>query len=563
MAELIDHRLRGRWAPDDTVSPGSQQSHHPALPESAWRWLRERTGGPDRGRALAAVDEAMPAPEPPEPSALPPDAAAALRSVLGEAGLLLAGKDRLGRTGGLSYLDLLRRRLGEPVAVPDAVLLPADPEQVQAAVDACREHDLAVVPFGGGTSVVGGVAALRGGKPAVLAMDLVRLDRLVEVDPASRLAVLQAGVRGPAAERLLAGHGLTLGHLPQSFERATVGGFVATRSAGQASSGFGRFEDMVHGLRLATPAGAWRLGVAPASAAGPDLRQLVCGSEGAFGVVTEATLRVRPAPGARHYVGLVLDGWRRGGDAVQALAQAGVLADVTRLSDPDETAAGLALGGGRKSALVGRYLRLRSIAEPCLLVLGWEDVTTSALAGRRSATLRALRRFRPVSLGTAAGRTWRRGRFAGPRQRDVLMAAGVCVETLETAASWSALPALRAAVRSALTGALSTRQVRPLVLCHISHAYETGASLYFTVLVPRSADDPVGQWQRAKRAASDVIVASGGTITHHHAIGVDHQPWLAAEIGAIGVEVLRAVKRAVDPTGILNPGKLIGDATVT
>ena len=494
-------------------------------------------------------------------STLPEPAAEELRTVVGDGGLLLDRDARLGRSGGLSYLDLLRHRAAGELAVPDAVVLPADPDEVTAVLAVCTRHDVAVVPFGGGTSVVGGVAALRAGHVAVVALDLARLDRLVSVDPMSRLAVLQAGVVAPRAERLLAEHGLTLGHLPQSFERATIGGFAATRSAGQASSGYGRFEDMVEGVRVATPRGEWRLGAAPASAAGPDLRELVVGSEGAFGVITEVTVRVREIPTERHYEGYVLDGWETGADAIRELAQRRVLADVTRLSDPQETELAFTLTGGWQTALVRRYLRLRGRTQPCLLILGWEAADRGELAMRRAATLRALRRFRPVRLGRPAGESWRHGRFGGPRQRDVLMDAGVCVETLETAAYWSNLDALRDAVRAALTDALTDTSSMPgrvpVVACHVSHAYETGASLYFTTIVPRDETDPVGQWARAKAAACAAI-GPLGTITHHHAVGVDHAPYLGAEIGALGAEVLGAVKRAVDPAGVMNPGKLIG-----
>jgi len=529
-------------------APRDRWTNHPAtLPPHALTALAARWG------------TAAPTPRPADPAATGAERAlaeavrAALVGVVGAEYVLTGVDERRGRAGGLSYLDLLRHRLGGPPAMPDAVVLPADPEQVQGVLHACRLHDVAVVPFGGGTSVVGGVDALRGDKDAVIALDLRRLDRLVRVDETSRLAVLQAGVRGPDAERLLAAYGLTLGHLPQSFERATIGGFAVTRSAGQASSGYGRFEDMVQGLRLATPAGEWRAGRAPASAAGPDLKRLVLGSEGAFGVVTEVTLRVRQLPTHRRYEVLVLDGWQRGLQAVRALAQRGALADVTRLSDPAETDLGLSMTGGRKTAMVRRYLRARGVAEPCLLVLGWEAGSRRELAARRGATRRVIREFRPVSLGARAGEAWRRGRFAGPRQRDALMAAAVCVETLETAAYWSAVPELADEVRAALAAALPTA----VVACHVSHAYETGASLYFTVLAPRDEHDPVGQWQRAKRAAGDAIARRDGTITHHHAVGVDHLPWLRAEIGDLGAEALRAVKAALDPTGIMNPGKLL------
>lgn len=516
--------------------------------------LRARTGltaAPAPQHHVTTVDE----------SELTHEQIAALRRVLGEEYLLVARADRLGRAGGLSYVDLLGRRDGTELAVPDAVALPGDHDAVAAVLRVCVEQDIAVVPFGGGTSVVGGVAALRGDKSAVLALDLGRLDRLVTLDPMSRTATFEAGVVAPEAERLLSQHGLTLGHFPQSYERATIGGFAATRSAGQASSGYGSFPRMVEAVRLATPRGEWRVGVAPESAAGPDLREIALGNEGALGVITEVTVRVRAVGRARKYEGYVLDGWDRGLDAARALAQEGALADVTRLSDPDETEVGFAMSGALPARFLGGYLRARGIRRPCLLVVGWESTSDSRLRARRAETLRLLRGYDPVRLGSAAGENWRRGRFSGPRQRDALLDAGVCVETLETAAFWSRVPELREAVRGALVGELATAGRTPIVMCHVSHAYETGASLYFTVLVPRSGHDARGQWLRAKRAACEAISGSGdrptGTITHHHGVGTDHAPYLTAEIGQLGADVLVSVKRTLDPTGIMNPGKLI------
>ncbi|GGU83146.1 FAD-binding oxidoreductase [Lentzea flava] len=502
------------------------------LPPHALAWLSERVG-------LGEPFEEVPLSAP--DSALSADAFTALEAV---SAVSVDAADRLGRAGGLSYLDLLRHRGHGTLAVPDAVVQPATPDEVVEVLQVCVEHDVAVVPFGGGTSVVGGVEALRGDKSAVVALDLAGLGALVSVDPVSRVAVLQAGLTGPAAERLLGEHGFTLGHVPQSFERATIGGFAATRSAGQASSGYGRFEDMVESLRVATPVGEWVVGAAPASAAGPDLKQLVLGSEGLFGVITEVAVRVRPKPYGPRYEGFVVDGWEAGVDLVRTLAQDGVLADVTRLSDVDETEVALELAGPR-AATLKKYLRFRRIAEPCLVILGWE-------CRSRSATMSSLSGRKVVRLGRAMGVAWLHGRFNGPRQRDALLDAGVCVETLETATHWSRVSEMRDAVRVALVGELGN----PVVMCHVSHAYETGASLYFTVLVPRDLGDPVGQWERAKVAASDAI-SRLGTITHHHAVGRDHLPWLEKEIGGIGVGVLRAVKAQLDPTGILNPGKLI------
>jgi alkyldihydroxyacetonephosphate synthase len=541
----IDHTLRGAW----TAQP------HP-LSDRVLRRLRARTGLADvRTPAAPVADLAV------APSALSTEAVRELTAVVGDSHVLTDRESRLGRAGGLSYVDLLRFRGEGGLAVPDGVVLPADPDEVTLVVQTCARLGVGVVPFGGGTSVVGGVTALRGGLDAVVAVDLARLDRLVSVDPVARLAVLQAGVRGPDAERLLAARGWTLGHVPQSFERATIGGFAATRSAGQASSGYGRFEDMVVGVRVATPRGEWQLGVAPASAAGPDLRALVIGSEGAFGVITEVTVRVRPRPTYARYEAFVFDGWERGAAAVRELAQHRVLATVTRLSDMDETEVALMSSGGIGEAAVRGYLRVRGVREPCLLVLGWEASRAAELCRSRAATRRVLRSKRPIALGQAPGKAWLRGRFGGPRQRDALLDVGMCVETLETATYWSALSELRSGVRAALTSALTGESTRPIVMCHVSHAYETGASLYFTVLAPRAAEDPVGQWQRAKAAAAQAIGGDRGrplgTITHHHAVGVDHAPYLNGEIGDLGVEVLAAVKRTLDPIGILNPGKLI------
>jgi alkyldihydroxyacetonephosphate synthase len=547
----ISHTLRDRWTDE-------QATEQTTLPAHALRWLADRTGlRPVATPVLPAVSRAI------APSELPAAARAALADVLGAEHVLLDDDARIGRAGGLSYLDLMRHRGAGPIVAPDAVVTPADPVQVQQVLMVCAAHRIGVIPFGGGTSVVGGVAALRGDKVAVLALDLYRLDALVTVDPVSHTAVLQAGVRAPDAERLLAAHGFTLGHVPQSFERATIGGFAATRSAGQASSGYGRFEDMVVGLRVATLRGEWRLGVAPASAAGPDLRALVLGGEGAFGVITEVTVRVRPVPAVHRYEGFALPSWEAGTAAVRTLAQYRVPATVTRLSDMDETEGSLALKGGWQTGALRAYLRARQVSEPCLLILGWEGGCRRELAAKRAATLAVLRPHRPVRLGRAVGAAWEHGRFAGPRQRDALLGIGMCVETLETATSWAKLSQLRTEVREALIGELHTPEARPVVMCHVSHAYETGASLYFTVLVPRSAT-PLDQWQQAKKAACEVISGGSGgdgplgTITHHHAVGVDHAPFLIREIGSVGIEVLAGLKACLDPDGLLNPGKLLG-----
>jgi alkyldihydroxyacetonephosphate synthase len=521
------------------------------LPAHALRWLDREVGRgrPSRPVALDAV--AVP------PSRLDDGVRAALLAVVGAAGLRDDHDARAQHAAGRSYLDLLRLRAGEVEAVPDAVVLPGSADEVEAVLRACAAHGVAVVPFGGGTSVVGGVTPLRGRHQAVVSLDLCRLDRLLAVDREALTAVFEPGVRGPAAEALLAPHGLTLGHFPQSFEHASLGGYAATRSAGQASTGYGRFDEMVTAVEMCTPAGRLQLGRGAATAAGPDLLGLVVGSEGAFGVLTSVSVRVRPTPEVRRYEGVFFRTWSDGCAALRALEQGGVAPDVARLSDPDETRMQLALAGsGGVKGWAGRaVLRLRGYGDGCLAILGWEG-TAKSVKARRRASLAVVTRHGAMPVGTSVGERWAHGRFDGPYLRDDLLDAGVLVETLETSASWSRLHETRDAVRAALHDALSTTP--PVVLCHVSHLYRHGASLYFTVLA-RQDDDAIAQWQRAKDAASAAIVACGATITHHHAVGTDHRTHLPAEIGGLGVEVLRAVKAVLDPAGVMNPGKLLAE----
>ncbi|MFD1537806.1 FAD-binding oxidoreductase [Nonomuraea guangzhouensis] len=483
--------------------------------------------------------------------ALSPALLAALAEVVGHEHVLTSRAARIGHTRGKSTPDLLRMRAGDGSDAPDAVVLPGSHDEVAALLRVCAAERIAVVPFGGGTSVVGGLAASRSGFAGVVALDLARLDRLVSVDAESMVVTVEPGLRAPEAERLLERHGLTLGHFPQSFEYATLGGFAAARSSGQASAGYGRFDDMVVGLTVATPSGDLSLGRAPKSAAGPDLRQLLLGSEGVFGVITALRLRVRRVPERRVYEGWRFGSFREGTAALRALAQEGPLPTVLRLSDETETMIGLArpdaIGGGDSGCLV-----IAGYEGPAAQGSATSAEAATSVEGRRAGAGAVLARMGGVPLGTEPGQAWEHGRFAAPYLRDSLLAVGATVETVETAGFWSALPRLYDAVRLALLGALES----PLVMCHVSHVYETGASLYFTVVTAQKGD-PVEQWERAKEAVSAAIVAAGGTISHHHGVGRDHREAYAAELGPVGVDILRAVKSRLDPAGILNPGILI------
>ncbi len=530
------------------------------LPEGTAGLLRDLLGV----RPAAAAPPALRALKVADPRLSGADLTA-LAAIVGDGNVRADAETRVRHTRGKSTPDLLRIRAGETSDAPDAVVLPGSHEEVLAVLGECAARRIAVVPFGGGTSVVGGLepvlseagrtstphgapAAPRG-VDAFIALDLRRMDRLVEIDEVSRTAVLQPGLRAPDAEALLAERGFTLGHFPQSFEWATIGGFAAARSSGQASAGYGRFDDMVVGLTVATPEGALDLGRAPKSAAGPDLRQLVLGSEGALGVITSVTVRIRPVPEAREYEGWRFASFDAGAAALRRLAQDGPLPTVLRLSDETETMVGLAdpsaIGEGASSA-------------GCLAVLGFEG-TPADVAARRAGAAEVLRDAGGEPLGAGPGEKWEHGRFNAPYLRDSLLDAGAFAETLETAAFWSDVPELYEAVRTAITGTLSEAGTPPLVMCHISHVYPSGASLYFTV-VSAQGEDPVEHWARAKRAANDAIVDAGGTISHHHGVGTDHRDWYAKEIGPLGAAVLRAVKERVDPVGILNPGVLVPPA---
>ena len=463
---------------------------------------------------------------------------------------------RVSHGAGRSYPDLIRLRKGQ-VSGPDAVVYPGSHDEVRALLELCSESGVAVVPFGGGTSVVGGVEPTAGSFAAVIALDLARMSGVLEIDEVSQFARVAAGTTGPELEAALGARGLTLGHLPQSWEYITVGGSVATRSAGQASTGYGRIDKQVLGLRLAAPAGEVEVKVQPGTAGPtPALRELLVGSEGVLGVITEATLAVRAAPEVRQYEGWSFRSFAIGVEAFRELEQAHAAGDVSRLSDEPETMMSLASAGqsgGTAAKLAQRYLKLRGHEGGCLAILGFEGESEEALDRANRARM-LLRSAGGLRLGSKPGAAWEHQRFRAPYLRDELLDRGVLVETLETATTWTNLHNLYGAVVSALRGSLGERS---LVMCHVSHLYPAGASLYFTFMAAQDIGREIEQWRAAKTAACDAIIAAGGTITHHHAIGADHAPWMRAEIGDVGIDLLRAVKARLDPRGVMNPGKLL------
>jgi alkyldihydroxyacetonephosphate synthase len=524
-----------------------------SLPKAARRHLAKELGWSPRSTPPVAVESIRLA-----PSRLPEEARTRLVDLLGEANVHTDRESRLRRAGGKSYLDLLRRRGGDASDAPDAVVLPGSTEETAALLAACGDLGVVVVPFGGGTSVVGGLAGVDPDDRPSIAVDLSRMSSVHALDVPSSLVTVGPGMRGPALEQALGREGLTFGHLPQSWEFATLGGYAATRSAGQNSTGVGRFDELVAGLTLATPSGVLHLGSPPATAAGPDLLGLALGSEGTLGIITELTLRVRPKPASSSYEGWSFRSWAAGLAALQQLARHDLLPDIVRLSDADETRANLLMAAGAGARALRGILTARGHADGCLLVLGWEGLPTLVRA-RRKAAASLLRDGGAIRVGRKVAESWKSHRFQAPYLRDTLMDGGLLVETLETAATWSALPTVYDAVRRALRETLTREGRRPLVMSHVSHGYPTGASIYVTVLADRDDALPIQQWLSAKRAATDALLAAGGTLTHHHAVGADHRPWMEREVGPLGVEVLRAVKERLDPQGICNPGVLLPD----
>ncbi len=537
-------------------------AHSPALNARTLELLRETVGVSDAPRPPVAL-EAVRLPR----TRLDGDVRAALEAIVGAGAVKDDHFERVAHAAGKGYVDLVRMRAGEPAGAPDAIVLPDGHEQLRAVLELCASRSLAVVPFGGGTSVVGGVEPLSDGHAATIALDTRGIAQIVELDHESRIVTVGAGMRGPELERALAAEGLTLGHWPQSYEYVTIGGCAASRSAGQASSGYGSIAKMVLGLRMATPTGDLALAPMPASAAGPGLRELIVGSEGTLGVIDEVSLRVRRAPQRRAYEGVMFETFAAGAQALRAMAQEHAMPEVARLSDAAETRMSMALagGGGVKGRLARAYLtargrgertKLGQETERCIAIFGFEG-EEHEVKGRRRRALALARHNGGVALGGSPGRAWLQGRFQAPYLRDELLSHGVMVETLETATRWTNVERLHDAVADAIERALAQEGTPGIVMCHISHLYETGASLYYTFIARQREGAEIEQWRTVKRAASEAIVSGGGTITHHHAVGRDHAPWLQSEIGKHGVAAIAALKAELDPAGIMNPGKLL------
>lgn len=467
--------------------------------------------------------------------------------------------DRLLHAAGQSLGDWINLRGGTVPCFPDGVAYPLTEDDVRQLLAYAQKTGAMVIPYGGGTSVVGHLSAPEGDRP-VLTVDMGRMNGLIELDQDNHLADFQAGVRGPDLEAALRARGFTLGHYPQSFEYSTLGGWVATRSAGQLSLAYGRIERLFAGGRVQTPEGDLELPAFPASAAGPDLRDFILGSEGKVGIISRAAVRVSALPERETFLAAFFPGPDSGMAAVRALARSSMPLAMLRLSLPEETATNLALAGsGRLIDLLNRYLAWRGAGpDKCMLLYG-------AVGGGKEVN-RAMRRAAGiikehggVPVGARPGHEWRKNRFRVPYLRNVLWEKGYAVDTLETATTWSRVEQTVAAIETALRDGLKESGEQVHVFTHLSHVYPQGSSIYTSYLFRIDADpgETMRRWQLLKGAASRAIVRCGGTISHQHGVGLDHRSYLAAEKGTLGLEMIRSVCKTADPAGIMNPGKLV------
>ena len=450
---------------------------------------------------------------------------------------------------GKSYVDIVRGFRGRFEHPPDFVLRPREESEIEGALEWCAAERIAAIPFGGGTSVVGGVTPqIDGSFNGVVSIDLGALDRVLEVDEVSRSARIQAGALGPALEAQLGERGMTLRHFPQSFELSTLGGWIATRAAGHFATVWTHIEDLVESVRALTPAGVWQSRRLPGSGAGVSPDRMLAGSEGALGVITEAWVRVQPRPTHRASTGVRFGSFAAGAECVRAISQSGLYPSNCRLLDPGE--AGLTLASDDRS--IGRH---------ALLVLGFESTDHSVDAAMARALELCAAHGGDATGGRRGGSdavgSWREAFLGAPYVRDVLVAAGVLGETFETAITWERFPGFHERVRGAAEEAVREVCGSGRVFCRFTHVYPDGPAPYFTVLAPARRGEEVEQWWSIKRAVSDVVIAAGGTITHHHAVGRDHRPWYDRQRPEPFALALRGAKAALDPAGIMNPGVLL------
>lgn len=490
--------------------------------------------------------------------------ARAVRAKLGADAVATDEDTRLLHSYGKSYPDLLRVRRGEVPFPPDWVVFPKSAAEVEALVSLAHAHRVCLIPFGGGTNIVGGVNPGETDR-MVVTVSLARMNKVVEIDEKSQTAVIEAGAPGPKLEKDLQAQGWSLGHHPDSFEYSTLGGWLATRSAGMQSDAYGKIEDMVVALDMVTPQGTLATRCAPASSAGPDLNRVACGSEGVLGIITEATMRVHPNPPARDYSGFLFRSFEDGVAAIHDCVMNGTPPSLFRLQDALESELAFhmkAPKGGLEGFIqkqVKRWLKTRGYTQPCIAIVGFEGLKKNVRRTKRE-VYAIFKRRKGFHLGGQVGATWSEDKYNIPYLRDLVMDHGCFADVAETATVWSNLVPLYKATIHALQAKFKEEGIPGYMGCHLSHTYETGACLYFTFAGKVEPGRELERYYAFKTHVTETFLRCGATLTHHHAIGLEHRAWLEREISPAGVAALRSLKSGLDPRDVLNPGKLLPDA---
>jgi len=498
--------------------------------------------------------------------ALPDDLRGALEQAVTAGFVSLDPLDRVVHARGKSLRDLIRQRRGDLSRVPDVVVRPGSEDEVTAVLQAALTADAIVIAFGGGSSISGSLEAPADELRPVISVDLARLDKVLSIDGASRLARVQAGVFGPHLEEQLRAQGYTFGHFPDSFTHSTLGGWIATRSSGMQSDRYGDIADLTRGLRVVTPSGTLVTRPVPATSTGPSVREMVLGSEGRLGLITEATVHVRRIPARREILGYLFPTFADGLAAMRDIAAAECSVSVTRISDALETGFSFAMRtrptllDKLKSKALSIYLQRRlgfDLSLMSLAFLGYEG-THGHVDEQRKAAGRIVKRHRGLCIGSSPGALYDQKKFDTPHIRDFLLERGVAADVSETSMPWSRLSPVYDAVSTAAHTAFAELGVQGYLMCHLSHSYHAGACLYFTfAFEPTLGADMIVEYDVVKSAIQQAFVDNGATLSHHHAVGTEHAQWLEQDISTPGVAMLRALFDGTDPGRHLNPGKII------
>jgi alkyldihydroxyacetonephosphate synthase len=487
---------------------------------------------------------------------------AQLKSFLNSSQISDDPEERVIHAYGKGFRDLFRLRRGKATGAPDLVVYPESERDVCLTLRAAAQRDIAVIPFGGGSNISGCLERMERRRMSI-SLDMRRMRRVLEVDMRSFTARIEAGAFGPDLEEQLAAHGMTLGHFPDSFLHSTLGGWIATRSAGMQSDKYGKIEDMVIALRMVTPEGALATRIVPKSSNGIDVNHLCIGSEGTFGVITEATMRLHPRPERRVVPGFLFPEFDAGAEAMRECVRQECMPAMVRLNDADKTALSMAFrppaSGFSKIAgsLFKTYLRARGLSLPraCLMLTAFEGSETSVARQLRQVQT-IYRRCGAINLGASAGKSFEATKYDFPHIRDFLLDRDVTTDVSETSTVWSNILPLYKDTLAVLRASIGQSGAHPWAGCHISHTYQSGASLYFTFGFRQQPGNEMDQYLRVKRAVQQSFIDHGATLSHHHAVGTEHLPWLTTEISPLGVQAIAAIKKSFDPANIMNPGRL-------